>query len=106
MRHSMRCLPQSNLIAIDDEGPESSRRVSKSSHFGTQTSSDFNLRQSKVFLTGRDATKKDLNRNIDHMPDAIYSPAGTDPKILASVSAAFDHVSKVGTEIGCRQTTS
>ena len=36
VRHNMRGLPQSNLIAIDDDGPESSRRVSGFSHFGTQ----------------------------------------------------------------------
>ena len=40
MRHNMRGLPQSNLIAIGDEGPKSSRRVSEFSHFGTQASSD------------------------------------------------------------------
>ena len=40
VRHSMQCLPQSNLFAIDDEGPESSGRVSEFSHIGNQTSSD------------------------------------------------------------------
>ena len=39
------------------------------------------------------------------MLDAIYGPAGADLRILASVSAVFDQVSKVGTEIGTRQTT-
>ena len=33
------------------------------------------------------------------MLDAIYGPTGADPEILTSVSAAFDHVNKVGTEI-------
>ena len=40
------------------------------------------------------------------MLDAIYDTNGADPKILASVSAMFDQVSKFGTEIGLRQTTS
>jgi len=87
VRRSMRCLPQSNLISIENDGPESS---------------------GKVFLTGRDATRNDLKQNIDHMLDAIYCPTGADPKILASVSAVFDQVNKVGTEIRVetRQTTS
>ena len=29
------------------------------------------------------------------MLDMIYGPTGADPKVLASVSAVFDHVSKV-----------
>ena len=45
-----------------------------------------------------------MKRNIDHILDAIYGPTGTDLKILASVNAAFDQVSKVATEIGSRQT--
>ena len=52
-----------------------------------------------------DATKKDLERNMNHMLDAIYDPTGADPEILASVNAVFDQVNKVGTEIGTRQTT-
>ena len=40
------------------------------------------------------------------MLDAIYGPTGTDPEILASVSAVFDQVNKVGTEMETRQTTS
>ena len=47
-----------------------------------------------------------MKLKIDHMLDAIYSPAGADLNILASVSAAFDHVSKMRTEIGTRHTTS
>ena len=39
------------------------------------------------------------------MLDAIYDPTGADPEILASVTAAFDLVNKVGTEIETRQTT-
>ena len=38
------------------------------------------------------------------MLDTIYSSTGTDPEILSSVSAAFDHVNKVAMEIGARQT--
>ena len=53
-----------------------------------------------------DATKKDLERNMNHMLDAIYDPTGADPKIFASVSAVFDQFNKLGTEIGMRQTTS
>jgi len=82
VRRSMRGLPHINMIAIDDDNPESSRRI---------------------FLTGRDATKKDLKRNIDHMLDAIFCPTGSDPKILESVGAAFDLVNKLGTEIATRQ---
>ena len=41
------------------------------------------------------------------MLDAIYGSTGTDPKILETVSAVFDQVNKVGTEIAeTRQTTS
>ena len=71
-------------------------------HFARKLDSIFD----QVFLTGRDATKNDLKRDIDDMLDAIYGPTGADPKILASVSAAFDHVNKVGTEIRSRKTTS
>ena len=44
-----------------------------------------------------------MKLKIDHMLDAIYGPAGADLNILASVSDAFDYVSKVRTEIGTRQ---
>ena len=40
------------------------------------------------------------------MLDAIYGPTGTDLKTLASVSAMFDQVSKLGTEIGIGKITS
>jgi hypothetical protein len=33
------------------------------------------------------------------MLDAIYNPTGADPKIVASVSAVFDQVNRLGTEI-------
>ena len=51
--------------------------------------------------------EKVLKRNIDKMLDAMYGPtaSGADSNTIASVSAVFDHVNKVGTEIGTRQTT-
>ena len=50
--------------------------------------------------------ENDLRRNMDSMLDAIYGPTGADPETIASVSAVFDHINKVGTQIGTRQITS
>jgi len=44
--------------------------------------------------------EKYLKRNIDDMLDAIYGPTGAHPKTIASVNAVFDHLNKVGGEIG------
>ena len=39
--------------------------------------------------TGGDVTKKDLKRNNDHIPDAIYGLTWAHPKILVGFGAAF-----------------
>ena len=44
--------------------------------------------------------EKHLKRNIDDMLDTIYSPIGVHLKTVASVNAAFNHIIKVGGEIG------
>jgi hypothetical protein len=47
-----------------------------------------------------------LKQNIDDMLDAIYGPTLADPNTAASVSAVFDHIKKVGMQIGTKQATS
>jgi hypothetical protein len=49
--------------------------------------------------------EKHLKQNIDNMLDATYGPTVADPKTVASVSALFDQINKVGMQIGTKQTT-
>jgi flagellar biosynthesis/type III secretory pathway M-ring protein FliF/YscJ len=48
--------------------------------------------------------EKYLRQNIDNMLDAIYGPTVADPNTAASVDAVFDHINRVGMQIGTNQT--
>jgi phage baseplate assembly protein W len=47
-----------------------------------------------------------LKQSIGNMLDAVYGPNVADPNTVASVSAMFDQINKVGMQIGMKQTTS